>query len=47
MTYAPQSAGASPAQGDDDEFEEPDQRAIDAAKWVDKEINKVIAEIKG
>ena len=41
---APSSASA--AEGGSGELEELDRRAIDAAEWVNKEIRKLIAEIK-
>jgi hypothetical protein len=38
--------GVAQPEGGEDEYEELDQRAIDAAHWVDKEIRKLIAEIQ-
>jgi type II secretory pathway pseudopilin PulG len=44
--FGSQSAGSSPSGGNDDEYEELDRRAVEAGKWVDKEIRKLIAEIQ-
>jgi len=43
--FGSQSAGASPS-GGSDEYEELDKRAVEAGKWVDREIRKLIAEIQ-
>lgn len=39
-------AGSPQAAGNDDEFEELDPKAVEAAKWVDKQIRMLIEEIK-